>query len=580
MVNDEAISSRPSGVREACDRCHDLKSRCIKPPNSSVCSRCHRLQLRCTHSPPLRLGRPSNKRQRHHAANASADMIRLQVDDDGDDDDDDEAAAVEDENGNDYEYENETSAGKPSQQRRTLGVASTTSSVPRSDVALQSKHMQQGAAQPGPNDDMQQQQDEPPNFHATSQDGLDTATASLIMTPSAMPTISYDDATIAIQWQPTISPAAAVGAMPSSDLNRTSLAGMESWLDSSHWLDDLSPPPPPQPPPSSTHELNVDHPLVSRQTGQPTLPPALHGRDTLERLLDLQRELGAICELSSSSSSRPLQEMARVDDLNDPGHRQAPCVNIEMIFGATESLIDIVSCPPPAPPLGQRSQLDTPPASHLDWRPDSSSNSSNMSTNTTTPHSTVLLVLSSYMRLLDIYDSLVDHLRGNGSHIQAQNHIQNHHQHHEPNALGGVAVPLFAVGGFKLATASGTNVVMVVHAVLEMVARLQIVIHVYVSAAAAEGGSGSGGRARDMRQHHHQHHQHHQAGARSDFHELPKDQAQSVVPSAEPFLQHMLSGIGAQEQHMVGKLSTLKHAARQRTFDSLSNKFRPLEHRK
>lgn len=75
-----------SDMREACDRCHNLRSRCIKPRSSAVCLRCQKLGLSCTHSPPLRLGRPKGKsRNRKRGDRVSSDnMSQSSVDvDDG-----------------------------------------------------------------------------------------------------------------------------------------------------------------------------------------------------------------------------------------------------------------------------------------------------------------------------------------------------------------------------------------------------------------------------------------------------------------------------------------------------------------
>lgn len=61
-MDSQTATSAVRGKREACDRCHNLKSRCIKPRHSSVCSRCQKLGVSCVYSPPLRVGRPKGKR--------------------------------------------------------------------------------------------------------------------------------------------------------------------------------------------------------------------------------------------------------------------------------------------------------------------------------------------------------------------------------------------------------------------------------------------------------------------------------------------------------------------------------------
>lgn len=54
--------------REACDRCHAMKTRCVRLPQSPVCVRCTRLGFSCHHSPPGRTGRPAGRRQGKNAA--------------------------------------------------------------------------------------------------------------------------------------------------------------------------------------------------------------------------------------------------------------------------------------------------------------------------------------------------------------------------------------------------------------------------------------------------------------------------------------------------------------------------------
>lgn len=41
-------------LRQACDRCHDKKLRCSKPPESNICGRCAKANVPCDFSPPTR----------------------------------------------------------------------------------------------------------------------------------------------------------------------------------------------------------------------------------------------------------------------------------------------------------------------------------------------------------------------------------------------------------------------------------------------------------------------------------------------------------------------------------------------
>ncbi|KAK3403272.1 hypothetical protein B0T20DRAFT_429495 [Sordaria brevicollis] len=49
--------------RDACDRCHTMKTRCQRTPQTRECVRCNRLGISCTYSPPGRTGRPLGARK-------------------------------------------------------------------------------------------------------------------------------------------------------------------------------------------------------------------------------------------------------------------------------------------------------------------------------------------------------------------------------------------------------------------------------------------------------------------------------------------------------------------------------------
>ncbi|KAH7310217.1 hypothetical protein BKA65DRAFT_167522 [Rhexocercosporidium sp. MPI-PUGE-AT-0058] len=54
----EARTSKSSGKRDACDRCHAGKSQCKKSAGTTTCDRCRRLDVGCTYSAPQNMGRP------------------------------------------------------------------------------------------------------------------------------------------------------------------------------------------------------------------------------------------------------------------------------------------------------------------------------------------------------------------------------------------------------------------------------------------------------------------------------------------------------------------------------------------
>ncbi|KAI0153143.1 hypothetical protein GGR57DRAFT_467800 [Xylariaceae sp. FL1272] len=92
--------------REACDRCHAMKTRCVRQLNSQTCHRCNRLGIACNYSPPGRTGRPigSRKLGTHgrsikgrsdgHAENLVSTTGPVRGEDDGDGDDDEQSTAL------------------------------------------------------------------------------------------------------------------------------------------------------------------------------------------------------------------------------------------------------------------------------------------------------------------------------------------------------------------------------------------------------------------------------------------------------------------------------------------------------
>ena len=52
-------SAREGRLRAACDRCHDLKNRCVRTGGGdSRCDRCERLDIDCVYRTASRIGRP------------------------------------------------------------------------------------------------------------------------------------------------------------------------------------------------------------------------------------------------------------------------------------------------------------------------------------------------------------------------------------------------------------------------------------------------------------------------------------------------------------------------------------------
>lgn len=59
--------------REACDRCHKLKTRCERSSGFHACTRCTRLGKSCCYSPPGRTGRPVGSKRANKIAGAGGE---------------------------------------------------------------------------------------------------------------------------------------------------------------------------------------------------------------------------------------------------------------------------------------------------------------------------------------------------------------------------------------------------------------------------------------------------------------------------------------------------------------------------
>jgi hypothetical protein len=60
---DRRTAMRPN--RDACDRCHSIKTRCVRTEYSEICVRCERLGSSCHYSPAGRTGRPLGSQKRN-----------------------------------------------------------------------------------------------------------------------------------------------------------------------------------------------------------------------------------------------------------------------------------------------------------------------------------------------------------------------------------------------------------------------------------------------------------------------------------------------------------------------------------
>lgn len=64
MNRPRSESVREGKLRAACDRCHDLKNRCVRIGGpDSRCDRCERLDIDCVYQESSRMGRPKRQRK-------------------------------------------------------------------------------------------------------------------------------------------------------------------------------------------------------------------------------------------------------------------------------------------------------------------------------------------------------------------------------------------------------------------------------------------------------------------------------------------------------------------------------------
>ncbi|KAF7182347.1 hypothetical protein CNMCM7691_001827 [Aspergillus felis] len=61
MDNNE-MPEPSTSTRDACDRCHSMKTRCVRLQQSGECQRCQRMRVPCEYSPALKVGRPLGRK--------------------------------------------------------------------------------------------------------------------------------------------------------------------------------------------------------------------------------------------------------------------------------------------------------------------------------------------------------------------------------------------------------------------------------------------------------------------------------------------------------------------------------------
>lgn len=69
-------NGREGKLRAACDRCHDLKNRCLRTGGpDSRCDRCERLDIDCVYRNTSRIGRPRTQRRQSSVSQPQPSII-------------------------------------------------------------------------------------------------------------------------------------------------------------------------------------------------------------------------------------------------------------------------------------------------------------------------------------------------------------------------------------------------------------------------------------------------------------------------------------------------------------------------
>ncbi|KJK74641.1 hypothetical protein H634G_09952 [Metarhizium anisopliae BRIP 53293] len=341
-----------------------------------------------------------------------------------------------------------------------------------------------------------------------------------------------------MQWQSIL----ATNTPPPSDGHLVGFLSMPEWTISreldSQWKD-LSP----------SRRLDAADGDVEVGDTQPTSPSsAFHTSTCIDDLLIIQRDLYSLSESICTANTR--QTVSK----EAPRNRQSCAGNIEKMFSATESLMHVIhtmnrsdgnTCSQGSSACRCSSGADR------DCRSESIPNTWRLADN-----STVLLILSCYLRLLDMYESLAQFLR-------------HSHQTGSPNStVNAPGIPIFALGNFNLGTSPDANIGVILHMVLDMVDRLQTAVsHCAVKAtgdlnwesetAFRRGHAGSWGAGSSSR-----------PSGRAGY-QVDEAHGCSTGRATETFLRAMLSDVRGHELGLIRNLQDLRRSIRGRWLGAL-----------
>jgi hypothetical protein len=429
-----ATVQEKAAKRDACDRCHALKTRCVTLSNAQSCRRCSRLQLPCNYSPPMKIGRPARARARARTRDANS------------------------------------GTSLPSADRGTDG---------RESYSISHDTINVGAEVDNPS--------EPP------------LTIMSITQPEDAP---FDWEFV---WSPPLCSPHDLSATSWEPLNSDTLTDTSPLAQSTHS--------------SSSTEVSDPSDEVTLAPQIPSAKPApdgptkrqtiVDGDDQTRRLLDLQERLLGL-------SKSLLAHSSQTDRVFSPSHPDpmAPCAGpdlpniMEEIYQATEDLVNVAAT------LGQHPRqsehtLHLDPALH-------SASPSPSAASTYSPHetssrpyvvagsfyrphiSTVLLLASCYIRLVDLYELLA-------AILQEQQRQQEQCQFQSRSPPVEIAttkpgcfrtqstVPSFNMGKTRLDVPPSMGVKLHIHLIDMMLQRLRSAMHWCVSSLPEAANCGQSG---------------------------------------------------------------------------------------
>ncbi|KAL9038937.1 MAG: hypothetical protein Q9214_005081 [Letrouitia sp. 1 TL-2023] len=513
-MNDDIRAATKNVKRIACNRCHELKSRCSRSARQSSCDRCQRIGLPCEYSSPLRLGRPKGS----GSGGASKENLpgTRTVDNQADERPSNrKRQQTRPSTDNDRAWSEHTVGESNSVERSQNDVTGEGSIAWGTDHVFQPASISfstegfQGFVSTSSADDMASTVSmKTPNSitHGTVQPVslatspttvlavVQTLLTVLTETFSTADTLHQDQEDEYAVYDPTIGNSAALYSTTDTEMILSPndevllspfdnfLTDIASGVETAPIKSQARQPHSREGPGASGFASATS---VTPQPSRRSSPSPFHEYETnLSELSGLQMKLH---RLSISSSNKKTQVDAIASSLDT---NATPDTTIDETFAATETLISILKSLYSRPISGHQSK-DPPTQAFMNILVDpSQGTSSNSSSSTSFPNpqsdtATTLLLLTCYLRLLQIYESLAASLH---------QHLRQAHQGSRPISSSSSSsparlpvsritpgkgtspssppIPSFSIGSFSMPPSSHLNTALLLHLTSQMVERI------------------------------------------------------------------------------------------------------------